>query len=209
MSFSRGKRSGGLLVSDVPAHARFSAALRSGPDVSWLPRCRVGDDQGVENACAIFALASWAEIMHGYEISDTQALEVYRATLRELGRPDAGLTFAEAFVAAHKANWLPGARALEAVHDLSELSHQPILAGYRVTGALDNPNAAGCLDHAADDTTRGYHGMVIVAHGSLLRVPGGPFVYVENSWQPWGWKGIGVMTEPLHRKLIRELWIVR
>ena len=209
MSYSRNRRIGGLILDDTLAAPRFLRALRSGPDVSWLPQCRIGDDQGEEPACANFALANWAEIMHGYNISDEATLAVYRAALRDVGRSGGGLTYSKAFVAAHKSNWLPGARGIERVHDLSALKDQPILAAYRVTAAMDKLNDAGWLDHSADDVTRGYHAMVVAAHGSLLGIEGGPFVYVENQWRGWGWNGIGVMTEDLHRRLVRELWIIR
>ena len=214
MSFSRNyrRRNGGLVLDQSLSAPRFSRSLRDGPDVSWLHRCRVGDDQGAEGACAIFAFASWAEIVHGYDISDADTLQVYRDTLSELGRPvGSGLSFAEAFVAAHKAGWLPGARGLAQAHDLSALPEQPILAGYRVTPAFDNVNAAGCLDHAADNSiVRGYHAEVVVGHGRLQRFPSLTLVYKENSWGlPWAWNGIGILTEDLHRELVRELWLVR
>jgi hypothetical protein len=210
MSSSRNPRSGGLILSPNALTTPLPW-LRTGADVSWLSRCRVGDDQGSEGACALFSMASWAEIMYGDEILDQECLRVYRATLNKLGRQTgSGLTFSEAFDAASSAGWLPGASALVRVFDLSDLVSQPIVAGYCVTGALDNVSEQGCLDHNADHSQiRGYHAMVIVAHGMLSDVVGGPWVYVENSWGiEWGWNGIGLMSQDLHAKLCREMWTI-
>ena len=201
-------RFGGLLLSGMPQRLAGAAEpLRAGPDVSWLSRCRVGDDQGSDGACAVFAFASWAEIVHGREIPDAECLDVYRQALARAGRTDGGLTFPEAFGAAALAGWLPGGPGLAPAGDLSELIHQPLVAGYVVTQAWDYVSPQGCLDHAAEGPDRGYHAVVIAAHGVLAGNEGLPLVYVENSWSlRWGWNGIGVMTEALHRTLVRELW---
>lgn len=183
--------------------------LREGADVSWLSRCRPGDNQGPDGACVIFAFANWAEIFHGYNISDATCLSVYRDALRRVGRPSGGLTFGEGYVSAAAAKWLPGSRGVSRVHNLNPLVQQPILAGYTVTPSFDRPNAAGCLDHsAANGLSRGMHAVDIVAHGELTGIAGGPWIYIENSWGPWGYKGMGVMSEALHRVLCKEMWIV-
>lgn len=202
---------GGLRFAPADRARPFRACLRDGADVSWLSRCRPGDNQGAVGACAIFAMANWAEIMHGYDISDKECLTLYSRTCSELGQGDDGLTFRQAFEAAHRANWLPGARQIEAVWDLSDLASQPILAGYTVTPAWDRPNSAGCLDHAAARTNLGGHATVIVGFGIVHSVTDlGPLVYVENSWgRAWGWNGICVMTEALHRLMCNELWVIR
>jgi len=213
MSSPRRLASGGLIPTPS---ARFTAPidgpLRDGPDVSWLPHCRVGDDQGQEGACGIFAFASWAEIMHARPITDTECVAVYHQALERLDRPQgSGLTFAEAFAAAHRAGWLPGAKRIEAVPDLDEIVTQPILAGYAITPAWDNVSPEGCLDHrAAASPVRGYHAVDIVAHGAIGPDPeAGARVYIENSWGlDWGWKGLGVMADRLHTELIGELWII-
>lgn len=201
-------RNGGLIPSAEIAYS--SAPLRAGADVSWLPRCRVGDDQGREGACALFAMANWSEIMHGREISNQQCLALYAATLRTLGRNDGGLTFSEAFKAAAGAGWLPGSRGIARVADLRKLPDQPLLAGYVINGAFDQVNdRTGCLDHTAGDSAvRGTHALAIVAHGSI-NLSEGTWVYIENSWGlGWGWNGIGVMSEALHRQLCREVWCI-
>ena len=194
-------------MSGMAQRLAVAEPLRAGADVSWLSRCRVGDDQGQDGACAVFAFASWAEIMHGREIPDAECLAVYRKALARAGRSDGGLTFPEAFEAAMRAGWLPGALALVTARDLSQLVRQPLLAGYEITPAWDSVSAEGCLDHAVEGPDRGFHAVVIVAHGVLAANTAEPLVYVENSWSlRWGWNGIGVMTEGLHRKLVQELW---
>jgi hypothetical protein len=204
------RRGGGLLLSGSAALVAGEAPLRAGADVSWLPRCRVGDDQGESSACVLFSFASWSEIVHGHEIPDTACIWLWRQTLQGLGRVGGGMSFQEGFEAAKGAGWLPGCRGLQSVGNLTALPVQPVLAGYSVTGAFDQPNLAGCLDHSANGAARGSHAVVIVAHGQLHDVEAGPWVYIENSWgREWGWKGIGVMAESLHRQLCRELWVIQ
>ena len=209
MSPSINLRSG--LVLTAPCSAG-PGPLRSGADVSWLPRCRLGDNQGSNGACAVFSMASWAEIMHGRPISDAECLAVYNAALKQLHLSAGdGLTFGQAFIAAYEAGWLPGAQGCEMVWDLAQLTQQPLLAGYAVTDAWTKPNSAGCLDHSAPDDLLGYHAVVIAAHGLLGAAPTttGPWVYIENSWgKAWGWNGLGILSETLHRAQIRELWTI-
>jgi len=200
---------GGLIRTPAPIR-KLRGTLREGADVSWLPKVRVGNDQGQVGACAIFAMAHWAEIVHGYNITDQQCLDVYAQKCKDMGRGDEGLAFPDAFAAAVQANWLPGARKLEQVSDLTELANQPVLCGYTVTPAWRNPNAAGCLDHTAPYQDLGGHATVIAAHGSLQEDPGAPLVFVLNSWGlPWGWKGLCVMEESLHHDMCNELWVIR
>ena len=206
---NRPLRSGGLIPAERIALTPETGPLRHGPDVSWLPRCLPGDDQGQSGACAVFSMASWAEIMHGLNISDSDALRVYGDALHRLGREyGGGLTFAEAFAASGEANWLPGASGIRRVTSLDKLIGQPLLAGYVIAPAWDNVSGQGCLDHMApSQPVRGYHAVVIVGHGTLTHHPSGPWVYVENSWgSHWGWKGIGVMSIALHRRLCNEIW---
>lgn len=207
MSDSTSARRGGLRLSGAMLFRRLSVApLRDGADVSWLQRCIVGDDQGREGACSIFAIASWAEIVLGHPISDQACLVAYQDALSQLGRGDDGLTYEEATQAAVAAGFLPGTAALTPCVDLSFLDEQPLLAAYAVTAAWDRVSSQGCLDHSADAGIRGYHAVPIVAHGEL-RTQSGRWVYIENSWGlGWGWNGIGVMSEGLHRSLIREIW---
>ena len=196
---------GGLRLSGVMS----PAPLTDGPDVSWIGRVLSGDDQGQDGACALFALASWAEIMYGQRIPDQARLELYRLVCRELHRdPGAGLTFPEAYRAASAAGWLPGTSRIDECIDLASLAIQPLVAGYAVTGALDHVSPWGCLDHAAPGhPIRGYHALTIVACGHVRGIAGGPWVYVENSWGVgWGWRGLGVLSYALHSRLVREIW---
>jgi len=194
------------------AHPGLSSGpLRAGADVSWLSQCRVGDDQGNTGACSVFALANWSEIMHGKAISDADILEVYLSALKANNLPPrSGLSFGMAFAAAHSAGWLPGARALQAVRDLAALQDQPLIAGYTIRDAWYRPSTQGCLDHDPALTDEyGYHAVVIVGYGRLDSIPGGPWIYIQNSWGlRWGWNGIGVMSEALHLRLCRELWTI-
>ena len=200
-------RNGGLLLSTEEAPILTVGPLRAGPDVSWISRCKVGDNQGREGACAIFALANWAEVMHGKTISDNQCLELYAATLRKLNRTTSGLTFSDAFAAVRDAGWLPGSKALVRAGSLAALTTQPLIAGYEITGAWDGVSPQGCLDHQVQTPSRGYHAVLIVGHGTLPNVQGGPWVYIENSWGlKWGWNGLGIMSEALHRSMCREMW---
>ena len=155
---------GGLRVAQLRNVLRATAAT-DGPDVSWITRCRLGDDQGQEGACAIFALASWLEIMRGQSITNEACIDLYHATLATLGRPDGdGLTFEEAFFAAQGAGWFTEDDSLHEESDLSYLGNQPLLAGYEITPAWDDVSDQGCLDHVATGKSRGGHAVVIVGH---------------------------------------------
>lgn len=205
------RRYGGYICVDAfDALREVTAAPQfDGTNVSWLNRCIVGDNQGQEGACSIFAMANWAEIVHGRRISDEECLDTYRKALGEKGRNGGGLNAGEAFAAACKAQWLPGARAIKREWDFSALKEQPMLAAYAVTTAWENVSVQGCLDHGTFSDIRGFHMVLIVARGHLTGLNGGPWVYVENSWSDkWGWNGIGVMSEELHTKLCREMWTI-
>lgn len=187
-----------------------AAPLHEGPDVSYLPLCRVGDDQGQEGACAIFALASWYEIMRGESISNEDCFAAYRKALDLAYRPDGdGLSFEEAFAGAQAANWFDLDESINAEASLEALAEQPLLAGYEVTPAWDNVSPQGCLDHRTTGPSRGGHAVCIVGHGSIGYDPH-RWVWIENSWGlDWGWNGIGVMEENLHRDMILVLYSIR
>jgi hypothetical protein len=180
-------------------------------DVSWLDCITTGDDQGQDGACTLFAIASWAEVMLGKHISNYERLLVYKQTWLKLRRhAGAGLTPGEAFAAASEAGWLPGARGIRRVWDLSELRNQPILAGYTITPGWDSRNVTfeGCLDHTMLQPERGLHMVQIVAHGEVDNFDG-RWVYVKNSWgRLWGWRGIGVMSYSMHNALCQGLWVI-
>jgi hypothetical protein len=191
------------------------------PDISWIPQVVVGDDQGREGACVLFTYMEWSRIMFPvldpgpmWDRSNAACLSLYIETCSELGRGDEGLTFEEGFWAAQNAGWLPGRRSIVQVDDLAFLAEQPLLAGYRVTGAIDNVGPHGCLDHAAPLTpVRGLHAMPIVAYGRV-EVDSATLrrVICLNHWKIgqklWGWNGLCMMDETLHHILLSELWRV-
>lgn len=201
---------GGLVLT--AAHPGvLPVPLVDGDDVSWMPRVIAGDNQGNHNACALFAMASWAETMTGNAISDFDVLAVYMETVQRLCLPEnSGLLFKQAFDAAQFAGWIPGNKGLVAVRDMGSLKDAPILAGYAVTGAWEHASTQGCLDHdPALTAVDGYHAVLIVGKGRISTLDGGPWVWVENSWGwQWGWYGTGVMSDDLHRALCRELWAI-
>jgi len=196
---------GGLLVrpsAPYPAKAD-ERPMYSGADVSWLPKCLVGDDQGQVGACAIFSLASWSEIMTGKAISNAECIRVYRAACKELGRGDEGLYFNEAFRFAPK-SWFPGRTKIVRA-SLNDLSNQPLIAGYKVTPSWEKLRN-GVFHHRAGNHDLGYHAVVVVGRGQLAANKG-RWVWIENSWGVgWGFKGLGMMTLSLHNEMCRELY---
>ena len=195
------------LILTAPGEPDDGPLMADDGDVSWLHRARVGDNQGADGACSIFAFANWCEIMLGVKISDAQCLDLYRLALRRFGREEgSGLTVGEAFLMVHAAGWLPpGVQGTRRVRNLDGLSQQPILGAYKVTPAWQNPNKAGCLDHFAPMTILGLHLVAIVGVGRLNTPE--RHVWIENSWGlHWAWNGIGIMNETLHRRLNVEMW---
>jgi len=213
MSLCRKLKKGGLIPSFRKPSMMQLAPLRDGPDVSWLSKCRVGDNQGNEGACGVFAIANWAEIMFGKEIIDMQCLDLYANTIKKLGRADEGLTFKEAFDACSGAGWLPGKTEIKQVGDLSEMINQPLLFGVKVNGTMDHVNEDGCLDHsdaAQRSPVRGYHALCSPAHGTISSIDDiMKWVYIEQSWGlNWGWNGIGIMSEDLFKVICSEIHII-
>ena len=196
-----------------------TGALVDGEDVSWLSKCRVGDDQRREGACTLFSLASHSEIVTGIEIEDAEVFDAYKRAQERFGiGPDEGMSFHVAFRVAQDFQWFDQTQRITPVNDLSALAEQPMLAAYRVTAAWNHVRSNGCLDHSqSHDEVRGYHAVVVVAAGRITKNRATEdtegterFVYIENSWgKDWGWKGIGVMSEELHLEMIEELWVVR
>lgn len=184
---------------------RMLGLSQAGPDVSWLSRCKVGDDQGRDGACVIFALASWSEIMFGGKIPNNVCHYYYMLALKKFKRPYGdGMTFEEGF-SILPSSWFGGRRSILWA-GMDHIKDQPLLAGYEVTAAFDEPNKAGCLNHRAGGHSRGGHAVVIVGRGGLNKFPG-EWVWIENSWgKGWGWKGIGVMSSDLHGRLCSEVW---
>lgn len=206
-SISRVKPGFGLLQS--PRMSGPSMPLRSAEDVSWLPRCRVGDDQGPVGACAMFAMASWAEIMYERPISDAEVIKAYDAERKRLGQKSAGLYFPQAFEGAKAAGWLPRHNAIVEVFSLDRLSEQPILGGFIVTKAWHLCNGAGFIPDGMSMEVEGYHAETIVAYGEITGIEGGPFVYKEGSWGlQYGWNGITLVSESLFQRLCKEMWVI-
>jgi len=201
---------GGLLVDpDLLSAAPLTPTLAASvPMVSHLDQCVVGDDQGREGACAIFAFASWCEVHLRAYISNRDCHTIYREALERAGRSTGGLYFHEAFEAVKRAGWLPWASALHEA-TLQDLVSQPLIAGYIMTQAFDNVAPWGCLDHSNPmKGERGYHAVCVVASGPVGHPPE-PYVWIENSWGlSWGWNGIGFMNLNLHQKLCRQLFKV-
>jgi len=181
--------------------------LRDGAEVSWIPRCMVGDNQGQDGACTLFALANWCEVMSGEKISDKECIDAWkRARLRLHGNLNGGLSIPDAWYAAHKAGWFRADQAPHRVRDLQTLGEAPLVACYRITEGWSNTNDAGCIDHA-DTTEVGNHAVLLVAHGILASANDIPMVWIENSWgKSWGHKGLGCMIEMYHKQYVRELW---
>jgi len=186
--------------------------LVAGDDVSWMPRAMVGDDQGNSGACALFAMAAWAEIVHGVPVSSFDVRAGYIRALAPLGRPwGEGLYFHEALKAAQAEGWIRSTGTLRAESGLDRLKEQPLLCGYIVTQAFYGTDPkSGCLDHDKSlDAELGYHAVCIVGKGRVDSLPDRSWVYFENSWGwQWGWNGIGVVGVEMHNRLCREVWSI-
>jgi len=202
----------GLVLSSQASDPIPVTPARDGPDISWLSRCRVGDNQGSTGACTLFALASWAEIMFGAPISDAECLDSYYKACQRYNIPyGRGMQFSQAFLVAKDRGWLRDARGLSRVHDQDALARQPILAGYKVTAAWDPKNMRnGIFDHSEGiKYVRAYHAVVNAAEGTVDGPGGDRFTTIENSWGlGWGDNGLGMMREDLFKRLCREMWIV-
>lgn len=184
--------------------------LRDGPDVSWINRCRVGDDQGVTSACSLFGHANWAEIMHGEAVTDEACTSAYRLACQRYDVPDgSGLTVPQAFQIAHELDWLPGAREVRRVDSLAPLVRQPLLGCYALPREFSAVDAGGFFAMPGLFIEAGYHLMAIVGHGKVNAFGERTFVYVENSWGlSWGYNGMCFMEEATHRAMIREIWSI-
>jgi hypothetical protein len=205
---------GGLILDKqppFPAADQFGHSPAEPRCISWLPKCRVGNDQGQDGACVLFAIASWASIMLDVHVSDKDRLDAYWDYKKRTKSKTDGLTPGEGFQIASTLGWLPGMRAIRNAKDLAALADQPILGGYVVTPAWDGERVSsqGCLDHLAPQAARGMHMVVIVADGHLSSLSGWRWIYIENPWGiRWAWNGIGVMSYELHTSLIKGLWII-
>jgi hypothetical protein len=193
------ERKGGLVLGTPAPQPVDQGPLQDGADVSWIPRCNVGENQGDDAACSMFAVGNWSEIMFRRSLSSAEMLALYRANA-VMG----GLSVPSAFRAAQSAGWMGGRSVCMSTQNLDLLDTQPIIAAYAITEAWDRVNpASGCLDHNPKLTAeKGLHAVVIVAKLD------GKIVQFENSWGPtWGYHGLGQMDYALHLRLCRGLWV--
>jgi hypothetical protein len=185
--------------------------LIAGNDVSWIPHCYPGDDQGNVGACSVFAVASWAEVMLQKPIADDACIAAYRAERqRRYGGGDGGLYTPEALIACVNADIIPSGTTCQRA-TLANLRRGPLIGEYETTVGWHRPNAAGCVDHAAN-SNYGRHAVLIVAHGSIGPDPHhlSRIVWIENSWgRRWGHDGFGVMTEGYHARYCGAMWEIR
>jgi len=202
---------GGLHFDDTDMILHAEPLSSSYPDKSWLRESRPGANQGPNGACVVYAYAACAEIMYGRAISDAECNAVYARILAAYNKPQGdGMTFAQGWPFVK--HWFPGAAGIRAVTNLAEaIQRGPVLGGYEVTQAFDNADrGSGCLDHKAGGKSRGGHAVCIAAVGWLNRLLHlGRLIWIINSWGPgWAWRGIGVLTESLHRSLCRHMYEV-
>ena len=200
MSPQTTERKGGLVLGKGVPASIDQGPLHDGADVSWIPRCNVGENQGESAACAMFAVANWAEIMFRKNYSSAEMLALYRANA-VMG----GLSVPSAFRAAQTVGWVQGRSVCMSTQSLDLLDTQPIIAAYAITEAWDNVDTvSGCLDHNPKLTAeRGLHAVLIVAKKD------GAIVQFENSWgTEWGYHGLGQMEYALHLRLCRGLWVL-
>jgi len=189
-----------------PAPPRVRAPLTAGAAHSWLPRCRPGQDQGKDGACAVFTIAEWAVVMQGRTITNTQRLAAYRNYIEAHNLPaNSGLAFTDAYQIALAETWITGARGLQMMIDFTRLDEQPLLLGYEIDKGWEKTNDAGCIDHRADLDIVGNHAVLGVAAGNIAS---GPELVQFNNWwgDDWGHNGFGQMLLTRHEETIREIW---
>lgn len=183
-----------------------NAPLRSGADVSWIPRCIPGDDQGNIGACTVFAIASVVEAVFGRPISNEACISAYHAERRRrYGGGDGGLYITEALFTSVNAGIAPRGTSVRRTASLDTLIFAPLVAVYRITSGWRDVSSSGCLDHSADTETGDLHAVALVSHG---RIPLDlEIIWNENSWgQSWGYKGFCSMTRAYHLRHLDSLW---
>lgn len=208
-------RRGGLLP-DRTVSARLTATALAdawpAARISWLTGLPVGDDQGAEGACAIFACLSWWEAMSECgHIDDDRKVRIYRDAIRYHGRESGdGLTFREAFAACQRAGYMEDCPGIVA-GTMRDMLEQPLLVAVRVNEALDNPDRRGVLDHsrrARDSRVRGYHAMLAPAVGPR-DATGVPWLTFEQSWgEDCGDRGIVHARQDVAQEIVTELHAV-
>jgi len=172
--------------------------LRTGPDIDWRSKCLPGDCQGETDACAVFAIANYAECMTGTPIEDAEVIEVWRAERQfRYGNLNGGLQVTEAFAGAMiRARWLPHGTMLRRVSSLETLPLAPLVAGFcGLDWAL--PPGTSLLAKVNPATN---HAVLAVAD-----IAGD--IWAENSHGPrWGANGFGRMTHVTAASHCIQLW---
>jgi hypothetical protein len=172
--------------------------LRTGPEIDWRTKCHPGDSQGETGACAVFAVANWAECMLGTPIPDEQAIDVWRAErmfrYRDL---TGGLQVTEAFAGAMiRTRWLPHGPTLRRVANLDTLSLAPLVV---CLSGLDwaLPPGRVILSGIAPDSN---HAVLAVAD-----IEG--HIWIENSHgRRWGQDGFACMTHATFARHCVQVW---
>lgn len=191
-------------------HRTFGMTPKTlGPDVSYLDGVTAGDNQRDVPACVMFAWAKRAEIVKGIHIPDAECVRAWEIASDRFngGRRDQGLMLWQGHEVAKELGWVEPDETCVDVETLDTLAQQPIVAAYRVTPLWEQATLhQGLVNGEWSDTTLGYHAVCIAGHGAVDRFGGSKFVMFVNSWSAgWGWKGLGVLSEPTHNALICEL----
>lgn len=208
---------------DVPPERRGTVPLpirmrTNVPDVSWMRKVHIGDDQGTTGSCVLQTFRKWSWVMHAdlkdakYQRTDAGTVHLYQDACKDLGRGDEGLTVEEGYHYANWAGWLPFSSGIREVHNLDAIVDQPLLGSYVVNKAIDNVSANGCMDHTANSVAeRGYHEMLIAAHGHVnVDSDGIDRVLIANHWTAaFGWNGFAMCDESLHRKVCIQMHVVK
>jgi hypothetical protein len=180
-----------------------------GPDVSYLDKVKVGDNQRNVPACVMFSWAKRAEIVDGIHIPDADCVRAWELASDRFngGRRDQGLTLQQGHDIAKEFGWVEDDEVCTTLGSLDALADQPIVAAYRVTPLWEQATMhQGLVTGDWSDPTLGYHAVCIAAHGVVDRFGGSKFVMFVNSWSAgWGWKGLGAMSEATHTALICEM----
>ena len=169
-----------------------------GPDIDWRGKCRPGDQQGETDACTVFAIANWCECMLGADISDDDAIEVWRAERQFRYRDLAGgLTVPEAFAAAMiRARWMPSGTTIRRVGDLTTLPLAPLVATFDGLDWAIQPGT--CLLSRLSPGSK--HAALVV--GFIAGV-----AWIENSHgQQWGENGFACMDHDTFRRHATQIW---
>ena len=178
----------------------LKSPLRTGPDIDWRSKCHPGDNQGETDACTVFAIANWVECVLDRQISDGEAIELWRAESEFRHGPAlGGLQITEAFAAAYRAGWLPTGTQLRRVGNLQTLPLAPLIAGMENIDWDRGTHDSGFL-YSIQGNVSTRHAVVVVSWLSDL-------VFVENSHGPsWGQQGFGCIADVVFAAHCSQLW---